>query len=346
VSGPRQASPRRSAAGPRAPAAARRTRARTGAARAAHAPVLARDAAEHELHLVAEDVAAPVSDDRLSNWQLLLSQFDAFLRDPRLTLALKASVAKVAAGVRAGGAATLDALRRMALALGRIRIPFPRRVLLALLALALPLALLALLSSSDDERSTRRAAQPPARPAADLANGLSLPRVGMPSVRSAPAKVPQVRVALVLDRTYAPAALRRELRALSAWLQTNHAPATRVSLIDARSGRASAPLRAADLARARSRRARPGTTAAVRAAFARRQGRRLLVTLGSTVTPPGAVSTLRVATRPGAGTGSRSQLRLRRGGRARATIDERRANALAASIARAIMAISGQREQR
>jgi len=342
--GPRQASGRRTAAGPRAPAAARRARGATAAARASHAAALARHDAQREPNAVGERVAAP--DGELSNWQLLLSQFDAFLRDPRLTLALKASAARLAAGVRGIGAATLDALRRIARALGQIRIPFPRRVLLALLALALPLALLALLGSSDDERSTRRAAQPPPRPAAAAAGGLTLPGVGMPGVRSAPAQVPPVRVALVLDRTYEPAALRRELRALGAWLDANHAAATRVSVIDARSGRASAPLPAADLARARSGRPRPSPTAAVRSAFAREQGRRLLVTLGSPVTPPGAASMLRVATRPGAGVGVGRSAALRRGGRARATIDERRRNALAASVARAIMGISGQREQR
>jgi hypothetical protein len=163
-------------------------------------------------------------------------------------------------------------------------------------------------------------------------------------VRAAPAKVAPVRVALVVDRTYEPPALRRELRALGGWLAANHAPGTRVSLIDARSGRASGAVPAADLAAARPRRARPSTAAAVRSALARQQGRRLLVTLGSTVTPPGAASTLRVAARPGAGTGTGAPLR--RGGRARATIDERRPNALAASVARAIMGISGQREQR
>ena len=340
MSGPRQPSGRRAAAGPRAPAAARRTRGTTGSGRASHPPLRAGSDPEREPGAADEQVApAP----ELSTWQLLLHQFDAFLRDPRLTNALRASMANLSAGVRGLGAATREALRQMALALRRIRVPFPRRLLLALLALALPLALLALLSSSD-ERSTRSATEQ-RPPAAEADGGLSLPGVGMPDLLPAPAKVPRVRVALVLDpNSYDPAALRGELRALGTWLADNHAPGTRVSLIDAASGRASAPLRAAQLATARAARPRPSTKAAIRSAFARQKRRRLLVTLGAAVTPPGRATTLAVDTRRGAGAGSATALR--RGRRSRVTIDERRPNALAANVARAIMAISGQRERR
>ncbi len=171
----------------------------------------------------------------------------------------------------------------------------------------------------------------------------SLPAVRMPDVGPAPTKVRQVRVALVLDRTYDAATLRRELRALGAWLAANHAPGTRVSVIDARTARASRPARGADLAAVRPQRQRPSTAAAVRSAFGRQRERRLLVALGAAA-PPSTANTLRIATRPGAGTGSITPVG--RGGLARATIDDRRPNALAASVARAIMAVSGQRELR
>jgi hypothetical protein len=163
----------------------------------------------------------------------------------------------------------------------------------------------------------------------------------MPSLASAPDEVPAVSVALVLDRTYGDAARRRELRALGGWLTEHHAAGTRVSLIDAHTGRSSAPLRPADLARAQATRPRSSTAAAVDAAFARQHGRRLLVTLGSSA-PPTRASTLSIRTRRGAP----SAIPTRSAKRSRATIDDRRPEALAATVARAIMAISGQTERR
>ncbi|MEA2154150.1 MAG: hypothetical protein QOE11_290, partial [Solirubrobacteraceae bacterium] len=218
--------------------------------------------------------------------------------------------------------------------------------LLGLLALALPLALLALLGSSDHKRARAGASRQPATAAAG-GGGLGVPSLGgvaMPDLRAAPDEVRPVRVAIVLDRTYGPATLRRELRSLGAWLAENHAPGTRVSVIDARSARASGRLRAAELTSARPARTRGSTRAAIRSAFGRQKARRLLVTVGSATAPAGSASTLRVATRSGAGSGAIT--RLRGGRRARVTIDDRRPNALAASIARAIMSVSGQRERR
>jgi hypothetical protein len=133
------------------------------------------------------------------------------------------------------------------------------------------------------------------------------------------------------------------LRALGTWLAVNHAPGTRVSVIDARSARASRPARGADLAGVRPQRRRASTAAAIRSAFGRQRERRLLVALG-TAPPSSTASTLRIATRRGAGTGTSTPVRAR--GRSRATIDDRRPNAFAASVARAIMAVSGQRELR
>lgn len=313
-----------------------------------HAPALARRAAQDEAdvdEVSGDAAAAPGPDDRLSAWQLLLAQFDAFLRDPTITRALKGSLGRFTAGVRGVSAALRAAARRLAHAVRHARLPFARRLLLALLALALPLALLALLSSSDDERRPRDAATRQPVPAASDASRPSLPGVGMPELRAAPDEVPRVSVALVVDRTYDRQALRSELQALGAWLAANHAAGTRVSLIDADSARASAALRAADLARAQPQRRRGSTAAAIRSALPRREGRRLLVTLAPAATAPGRARTLRVTTARGA-PGAASSTPVRRGRRSRVTIDDRRPNALAASIAREIMAISGQRERR
>ena len=270
-------------------------------------------------------VAQPAAPRELSGLRLLLDQLDALLRDPTLTRALRAFAARIGDGVR-----------ELLAAIGRLRLP--RRLLLGLLLLTLPLALLALLSSDDDERQRAPGAGAPV--ARSPATG-GLGGVGMPNLASAPDEVAPVSVALVLDRTYGTAARRRELRALGTWLAEHHAPGTRVSLIDARTGRASAPLRPADLARAQATRPRSSTAAAVDAAFASRRGRRLLVTLGSSAPPTGA-RTLSIATRRGA----RAAIPTRSGRRSRATIDDRRPEALAATVARAIMAISGQSERR
>lgn len=320
----------------------------TGPARVAGAPTAAAPGgspAEHEPDAAAGDAPPLGAPGQLSAWQQLLAELDRLLRDPTLTRALKAFAAKLAAGLRGVPAIVAEAARRVARALARIRLP--RRLLLALLALLLPLALLALLTSSDDER---RATSAPAssggaaQPAAGAGGGLSLPAVGMPEVLPQPDAVRPVSVALVLDRTYDTPALRRELDALGRWLAENHAPGTRVSVIDAVSARASAPLNADRLGGATPTRQRASTTSAIRAALARENGRDLLVTVGTPAAAPGAAKTLRIAPRSGPATGSSTALAQRR--RARVTIDDRRPNALAASVARAIMAISGEREKR
>jgi len=345
VTGPRQASPPRAGSGPRQPAAARRDSGRTAPQRAAAGPAAgapaAGGAARHDAN--PPGAAPPLGPPgQLSAWQQLLAELDRLLRDPTLTRALKAFAAKLAAGLRGLPSLVGDLARAIARALSRIRLP--RRLLLGLLALLLPFALLALLTSSDDEAPTRSAAPPPAQPEAAAGGGLSMPAVGMPQLLAQPDDVRPVRVALVLDRTYDTPALRRELRALGGWLAENHAPGTRVSVIDAGSARASAPLNAARLAGAEPTRQRTSTAAAVRAALARRGGRALLVTVGAAATAPGAAKSLQIATRPGAVAGSGTALARSR--RARVTIDDRRPNALAASVARAIMAISGERERR
>jgi len=292
--------------------------------------------------------APPLEPPRpLSAWQQLLEELNRLLRDPTLTRALKALGAKAIDVASRLPAATAAAARALARALARIRLP--RRLLLGLLALLLPLALLALLLSSDDERRTAQApTPPPAAPAAssDAAGaGFSLPAVGMPQLLAAPDDVRPVRVALVVDRTYDRPALRRELGALGGWLADNHAPGTRVSVIDATTGRVSRPLDAAHLTEGVTpTRARASTAAAARSELARPGGRHVLVTLGSAPTPQGTPRALRIATRPGPSTGSAAALAQRR--RSRVTIDERRPNAFAAEVARAVMAVSGERERR
>jgi len=270
--------------------------------------------------------ATPASRE-LSGLALLLAQLDELLRDPTLTDALKRFAAKLG-----------DGLREMLRAIASLRLRLSRRLLLALLLLTLPFALAALLlNSGDDDRAAPDVAgQAPPGP-----SGASLGSVGMPQLSSAPDEVKPVDVALVLDGTYGPAAQRRELRALGTWLDEHHAAGTRVSVIDARTGRASAPLRPAQLAGARTTRPRQSTAAAVGSAFERARGRRLVVSLGSPAPPSGA-STLSIQTRRGAG----SEVLSRSGRRSRATIDDRRPEALAASVARGIMQISGQSERR
>ncbi|MEY2443006.1 MAG: hypothetical protein QOJ46_2432 [bacterium] len=297
--------------------------------------------------------AAPAAEPRrattappgeLSGLRLLLDQLDELLRDPTLTRALRRFAARIAHGVRQlGTAIRLPRLRLPRVRLPRLRLPHISRWLLLLpLLLLLAVGLPALLSPGDDKR---------AAPAPSSA-GLSLPGVGMPDLRTAPDDPPPARVALVVDDTYSPAALQRELRSLGAWLRANHAPDTRVSVIDAATGRASAPLSAAALARgdlgrgalARGAptRSRTATRAAIRAAFNGR-GRRLLVNVGSPA-PASSASTLTVVARRGAG--APASVPLRRGRRSRVAIDSRRPDALAASVARALIAISGQSERR
>ena len=277
---------------------------------------------------------APEPEPRgeLSGLALLLDQLDALLRDPTLANALRRFTGKLADGMRGfARALKLPRLRKPAW----LRLPhLPRWLLWPLLALLLALVALSLLSRDDKDRS---AGTPPS------SSEIALPGAGMPPLQAAPDDPPPARIALVVDDTYSPAALRRELRSLGQWLDANHAPGTRLTLIDAASGRATAPLSAAQLSRATPAGAPSSTSDAIAAAFRGSGGRRLLVGVGDAA-PRSAATTLTVATRPGGGTGA--NVPVRRGGRARVTIDDRRPNALAASVARALIAISGQREQR
>jgi hypothetical protein len=352
--GPRSAPGPRSGSGRRGPGTPRRAR---QPVRAAHAAIEARaveerlpaPAVEVEVEpAVAPEIAnaaqpEPAADPQargpageLGGLRALLDQLDALLRDPTLTRALRAFAARVSDGLRAAGAAAADATRRMLHALGKLRLP--RRLLLGLLALLLPLALLALLlGGGGDDRAASTAADRPAQSAGSLAG------VGMPGLASGPEDPKPLHVALVVDSSYDTAALRRELTALGSWIAANHAAGTRVSVIDAASGSATAPLRPSALATAVPTRPQASTTAAIRSALGS-DGRRLLVTIGSSARAPARASTLNVATRRGAT--ATEHIALKRGGHTRVAIDERRPDALAASVARAMMALSGQRERR
>jgi len=277
----------------------------------------------------ARRIPEPEPPGELSGLRRLLDQLDALLRDPALTNALRRVADNVKDGMR--GLATAMRLPRLRWP-AWLRIPrLPRWLLLPLLALLLGLGSIALLTSGDG-RDGRGA------PGGDIA----LPGVGMPSLAAAPDDPPAARIALVVGDTYSPAALRGELQTLGLWLDANHAARTRVVLIDAATGRASAPLRAADLASAVL--AGPGSSAAaaVGDAFRGDGGRRLLVADGAPP-PRSSATTLTVATRPGAPAVTRVDVR--RGERSRVAIDDRRPGALASSVARALIAISNQRER-
>jgi hypothetical protein len=320
--GPRQPPGPRSGAGPRRAAhgvaPALQARAAQFEETAATAPVSSRQAAAAGSSDAAAAADAPdVRPRELSGLAALLYDLDQLLRDPTVTRALKRFASKLTGPFRDFAAA----VRRL------LGVRIPRWLLLGLLGLLLPLALLALLTSGDDDRESAQVA------------GASLPGIGMPALSELQSRPKPVRVALVLDRTYDAPALRRELRTLGTWLDEHHAAGTRVTIIDAQAARASAPLRPAQLAAGGALRAQDSTTAAVRSALGGPPERRLLVTLGSPAPQARAARTLNIATRPGASgavTGS--------GERSRAAIDDRRPNALAASIARGIMGVSGQRE--
>lgn len=341
--GPRRAPQPRVGSGRRATGSARGSR---------RAPVVgrpARDApqspapepdAEIEPAHPAGAAGAPRSDPRRrSGLALMLDELDRLLRDPTLTRALSAFATRLSSAARGLWASIAGAARR----LPRMRLRLPRRLLLGLLALTLPFAVLALLSSSSDDRQPAGASDQAARSSAASVDGPSPSGAAMPRLAGAPDEVRPVSVALVLDETYDGAKRTRELRALGDWLAANHAPGTRVSVIDAATGRASRALRAEGLADARFTRAPASTAAAVRSAFAGSgRRRRLLVTLGA-APPAGGARTLRIRTRRGA---ARDGELATSGKRSRATIDDGRPDALAASVARRIMSISGQSELR
>ncbi len=339
--GPRSAPGPRSGSGRRGPGTPRRSRQPVHAGHAAvdeRPPTPQAQVAPAPEREIRAQIAPPRSHTgpgEPSGLRALLDQLDALLRDPTLTRALKGFVTRLRDGLRGAGSATAAATRRLLRALAGLRLP--RRLLLGLLALPLVLALLALLlGGGGDGGAPGGAVDRPAR------TSRSLPGVGMPGLLSGPQQPAALRIALVVDGGYDAAALRHELGALGSWISAHHAAGTRVTVIDAGSASATPPLRAPALAAAVPTRPRSSTTSAIASAL-RGDGRRLLVTIGTPARAPARTSTLTVATRPGATAAPR--VALKRGGRARVTIDERRPDALAASVARAMMDLSGQRER-
>jgi hypothetical protein len=143
----------------------------------------------------------------------------------------------------------------------------------------------------------------------------------MPGVLPGNRRVRPLRIAIVFDRSYRGRARARELRALRAWLAANHNPRTRLFVAD----RGGSPARV------------------VRHALAGQRGR-MLVTTGHHTTPAfSRAATLRVDTRRGAATPA--AVPLGPGGRRVVAIDPRRRRALAATVARSIISVSGMRER-
>lgn len=212
---------------------------------------------------------------------------------------------------------------------------------LAMLGLAAA-GLLALGLLHDDEK---RDAAPPAV-AASQARSRGLGAVGMPGVLPGNHAVRPLSVAVMFDDTDTATQRTPELRKLGAWLQLNHDPRTRVTVIDRTSRRTTPRLTATQLGASRNSHSVTSLRRAVRAALPARPRDRLLVTLDHhDLTTAGAgVAALRLHSAPAAPL--RRALALAPGDRASAIVDIRRPGALAATIARAVISVSGMREKR
>ena len=145
--------------------------------------------------------AHPPAREKLSGLRLLLDQLDALLRDPTLTLALRRFTDK------SSREACAASPRRSRLA-GLAAAPAPAALAAAAAARAAArLGSIALLPVGDDDGATARHG----------AGGAARSRCrasACPRSQAAPDDPPAARIALVVDDTYAPAALRRELQTL------------------------------------------------------------------------------------------------------------------------------------
>ncbi len=173
--------------------------------------------------------------------------------------------------------------------------------------------------------------------------GTRLAGVGMPGALPGNRAVKPLEIAIVIDDTYTGKARARELRALGGWLQSNHNPRTRITIIDRARRRASRRLAAADLGHVRLVRRAPRLTRMLRRAL-KRYRNRLLVTIGDLSNPTLTnTATLRVHPRRGASTAN--DVQLVQGDHRVVHVDPRRRGALAATVARAVITISGMRER-
>jgi len=213
-----------------------------------------------------------------------------------------------------------------------------------------PLAMLGLAAAGllafgllhDDEKPDTA----PTAVAASQAGPGGLGAVGMPGVLPGDHAVRPLSVAMVFGDTDTATQRALELRKLGAWLQLNHDPRTRVTLIDRTRRRTTPRLTATQLGVSRDSRSVTSLRRAVRSALPTQPRDRLLVTLDDHgLTTAGAgVATLRL--RSALDAPPSPAVALAPGGRASAALDIRRPGALAETIARAVISVSGMREKR
>jgi hypothetical protein len=220
-----------------------------------------------------------------------------------------------------------------------------RRLLLGGLSLlALLLLLLLLLHHGHDD--ARRPGPPPRVVSTHRRTGpgRGLGGVGMPVPAGGTIRVRPIDLVVSLGPRIDDAVRRRELAALGSWMERNHRSASRVTILDG--GRATRPLPAARLERDARGRPRSSVSALVLRALRRRRGRTALLvrTGGAARLPvPAGSAVLEVDGVPGGPNPRR--LGIGPGAASAVDVDLRRRNALAAVVARAVMAVSRQRER-
>lgn len=168
--------------------------------------------------------------------------------------------------------------------------------------------------------------------------------VGMPVPAGGTVLVRPIEVVVALGPRIDATARRRELQALGAWMAANHRHASRVTVVE--DGRATRPLSAAGLSAHPHLRAPRSLGGVLRRALRHRRGFRYLVVRMRDAPPmpvPPGVATLTIDGTPGAAIPR--QLGLAPGGAATVSADLRRPRALAALVARAVMAVSQQQER-
>lgn len=204
---------------------------------------------------------------------------------------------------------------------------------------ATPLAI-----ATDETNPVRaRTAARPDNPTPNVSNLLS--GVGLPDTLPGNRAVQPLSIVLVLDDTYTSQARAREVQALGSWLQTHHHRLTRISLIDRTRHRMSRPMPGAALDSADIDRPVTSVSAGLIAVSRSTTRDRLLVVLNRRTSVRGAkVANLYLSTRHGALMPQVVPLAL--GGQREVAIDPRRQQTLAATIARAVISVSGMREKR
>lgn len=163
--------------------------------------------------------------------------------------------------------------------------------------------------------------------------------VGMPQTLPGNTPVKPLRIELVLDGLSA-SVEQHELRALGGWLQTHANPATRITVMVPRKHTQTGPLTATQLQSSPTAHRFHNFASAETQAWSAGAGRRLLITYGSAFMVDGATrpATLHLIDRPGAA--APSQFTLVPGQARTLFIDVRRPRILAATVARAVIAMT------